>query len=107
MRKLITVSVAGLAIALAACSREERVDTAGDAEAAAEKIGAEARDAVNSPELKEMGSEIKEAAQDVGQVAKGAVAGAKDAAGDVAAESRDEVQDANRAADKAANDATN
>lgn len=90
MRSLITASLAGLAIALAGCTREERADTAGDAEAAAEKVAAETRDAVSSPELKELGAEIKEAAGDAGQVlkdtAQGAAEGAREGAAKVEAE---------------------
>ncbi|MGA0605557.1 hypothetical protein ACO2Q0_06105 [Phenylobacterium sp. VNQ135] len=102
MKKLMGITAAGLVIALAACSERERVDAGNDVEAAADKIAAEAKDAVNSPELKEVGSEIKEAAGDAGQVikdgAKGAAEGAREGAAKVEAESRDEAGDANRAA---------
>ncbi|MCR5873466.1 hypothetical protein LRS10_04250 [Phenylobacterium sp. J426] len=102
MNKLIAVTASGLLVALAACSERERVDTGNDVEAAAGKIAAEAREAVNSPELKEVGSEIKEAAGDAGQVikdtAKGAARGAREGAAKVEAETRDEAGDANRAA---------
>lgn len=97
MNKLIVVGVAGLAVALAGCTREERADTGQDAEAAADKIANEARDAVSSPEVKELGSEIKEAAGDVGQVvkdaAKGAAEGAREGAAKVEAESTREDHD--------------
>lgn len=98
MSKLITVSVAGLALALAACTEAERRDTGNDVEAAAGKVGAEAKDAVTSPELKELGSEIKEAAKDAGNViegaAKGAAEGGREAAAEVEAESREAAHDA-------------
>lgn len=101
MNKLIAVSIAGLAIALTACSREERVDAGNDVEAAADKIANEAQDAVQSPELKEVGSEIKEAAGDAGQVikdtAKGAAEGAREGAAKVEAEATDETRDADAA----------
>ena len=105
MNKLIAVSVAGLAIALTACTREERVDAGEDVEAAADKIAAEAKDAVDSPELKEVGSEIKDAAGDAGQVikdtARGAAEGAREGAAKVEAETRDEAGDARRATEDA------
>jgi hypothetical protein len=90
MRKLIPLTLAGVVLALAACSREDRADTANDTEAAASRVGAEIRDAANSPELKEMGAEIKDAAGDVGTVlkdtAKGAAEGAREGAAKVEAE---------------------
>ena len=101
MNKLIVVPFAGLAIALAACSEQERVDTGNDVEAAAGKIANEAQQAVQSPEVKEVGSEIKEAAGDAGQViknaAKGAAEGAREGAAKVEAEATDETGDANAA----------
>ena len=74
--------------------------TLADVEAAADKVAAETREAVNSPEVKEMGSEIKEAAGDAGQVikeaAKGAAEGAREGAAKVEAEGQDATQDARR-----------
>jgi len=105
MNKLIAVSVAGLAIALTACSERERVDAGNDVEAAADKIANEAQEAVQSPEVKEVGSEIKEAAGDAGQVikdaAKGAAEGAREGAAKVEAETHDEAHDARTAAEDA------
>lgn len=98
MRKSIMAATASLVFALAACSQAERQDTANDVEAAADKIGAEAKDAANSPELKEMGAEIKEAAGDAGKViketARGAAEGAREGAAKVEAESKDAANDA-------------
>lgn len=89
---------AAAAVTLSACSEAERRDTGNDVEAAADKIAAETKDAVNSPELKEVGAEIKDAAGDAGKVlketAKGAVAGAKEGAAKVEAESQDAAHDA-------------
>lgn len=98
MKKLFAVSAAfGVAAALAACSERERVDTGNDVEAAADKIAAEARDALNSPQLKEVGSQIKEAAGDAGQVikdtAKGAAHGAREGAAKVEAKSEQAVDE--------------
>lgn len=91
MRNLIPVALAGVVLALAACTREDQVDTANDTEAAAHRVGSEIRDAANSPEVKEMGAEIKDAAGDVGAVlkstAKGAAEGAREGAAKVEAES--------------------
>ena len=104
MNKLITVSAAGLALALAACTEAERRDTGNDVEAAAEKVGDEVQEAVNSPEVKEVGSEIKEAAGDVGTVvkdaAKGAASGAREGMAKVEGEVKDEGHDAHDAAKK-------
>lgn len=91
MRKLIPVTLAGMALALAACTREDAADASADTQAAADRVGSEIRDAANSPELKEMGAEIKDAAGDVGTVlkdtAKGAAEGAREGAAKVEAES--------------------
>ena len=93
-------ATAALALALSACSEAERRDAGNDVEAAADKVAAETREAVNSPEVKEMGSEIKEAAGDAGQVikeaAKGAAEGAREGAAKVEAEGQDATQDASR-----------
>ena len=93
-------ATAALALALSACSEAERRDAGNDVEAAADKVAAETREAVNSPEVKEMGSEIKEAAGDAGQVikeaAKGAAEGAREGAAKVEAEGQDATQDARR-----------
>lgn len=98
MRKTITVATAGLALALTACSQAERQDTAGDVKAAAREVGDKAKEAANSPELKEVGSEIKDAAGDAGKViketAKGAAQGAREGAAKVEAESKDAASDA-------------
>lgn len=89
---------AAAAVALSACSEAERRDTGNDVEAAADKIAAETKDAVSSPELKEVGAEIKDAAGDAGKVlketAKGAVEGAKEGAAKVEAESKEAAHDA-------------
>jgi hypothetical protein len=99
MKNLFAVTTLGVAIALSACTREERADTGNDVEAAANKIADEARDAANSPELKEVGSEIKEAAGDAGQViketAKGAAEGAREGAAKVEAEGENAADDGN------------
>jgi len=75
---------AGLALALTACSKAERQDTANDVQAAADRVSEEAKQAASSPEVKKVGSEIKEAAGDAGTVVKetaqGAAQGAKEGA---------------------------
>jgi hypothetical protein len=96
IRMLMIASTA--AFALAACSEAERRDAGNDVEAAADKVAAETKEAVTSPEVKEVGSEIKEAAGDAGQVikeaAKGAADGAREGAAKVEAESKDAAHDA-------------
>src|SRR5215213_614554 len=105
MKTLITAAVAGLAIALAACTKEDARDVGNDVEAAADKVATETKEAVNSPEMKEVGSEIKEAASDVGTVlkgaAKGAAEGGREAAAKVEGEAKDETHDTHTAADDA------
>ena len=98
MQKSMMVAVASLVLALAACSQAERQDAAGDVKAAGAEVGAKAKEAANSPELKELGAEIKDAAGDAGKViketAKGAADGAREGAAKVEAESKDAVDDA-------------
>lgn len=105
MKTLITAGIAGLALALAACTEAERQDAGNDAEAAAEKVGTELKEAVSSPEVKEFGSEVKEAAGDAGQVikdaARGAAEGAREGAAKVEGEVKDEAHDAHAAGDAA------
>ena len=104
MKTLITASIAGLAIALAACSKEEAREAGNDVEAAADKVAQETKEAVTSPEVKEVGSEIKEAAGDVGTVVKnaaqGAAEGAREGIAKVEGEAKDETHDAHEAAKK-------
>lgn len=86
------------ALTLVACTEAERRDAGNDVEAAADKVAAETKDAVNSPELKEVGAEIKDAAGDAGRViketARGAAEGAREGAAKVEAESREAGDDA-------------
>jgi hypothetical protein len=93
MMRTVMIAAAA-ALALVACSKAERQDTAQDVEAAADKVAAEAKDAANSPEVKEVGSEIKDAASDAGKViketAKGAAEGAREGAAKVEAATHDE-----------------
>lgn len=90
MRTLLITTAAVAALALGACTREETaeagneteaaaVETGNEAEAAAAKIGEGAKDLVTSPEVKEAGSELKEAAGDVAQMAKEAGGEAREA----------------------------
>jgi sorbitol-specific phosphotransferase system component IIA len=87
MPKLITAACAGFAIALTACSKAEQRDTTHDVQAAADKVGDSAKQAAQSPEVKKVGAEIKDAANDVGHVlaksAKGAAEGARQGAAEV------------------------
>ncbi len=87
MRKLILVSAASLVFALGACSRAEQDKTSQDVKDAAAKVKADARDAAQSPEVKQVGEEAKQAIKDAAHVtkeaAKGAAAGARQGAADV------------------------
>ena len=91
---LRTLIAAAGALPLTACSEAERRDTGNDVEAAADKVAAKAKDAVSSPELKEVGSEIKDAAGDAGKVIKEAAKGAAEGAGEGAAKVEAESKDA-------------
>ncbi|HEX7885881.1 MAG TPA: cell surface protein [Phenylobacterium sp.] len=97
MQKSMLVVTAALALALSACSRAEQRDTAGDVKAAAQEVGDKAKEAANSPEVKKMGAELKDAAGDAGKViketAKGAAEGAREGAAKVEAESKDAAHD--------------
>jgi len=95
MLKMLTIAAS--ALALTACSQAERQDAAADAQQAADKVAAETKEAVTSPEVKEMGAEIKDAAGDAGTViketAKGALEGAKEGAAKVEKETKEAVDD--------------
>ncbi len=101
MQKIVLASVAGFAIAIAGCSKQEAREAGSDVEAAADKVAEEAREAANSPEVKKVGSELKDAAGDVAHVTKeaikGAAQGARSGAADVetgANEMNDHAKDA-------------
>jgi hypothetical protein len=96
MRTLLITTAAVAALALGACTREETAeagneteaaaaDAGNSAEAAAAKIGEGAKDLVNSPEVKNAGAELKEAAGDVAAMAKEAGGEAKEAVHDATA----------------------
>lgn len=97
-RTMMAAAALGALLALGACTKAERQDAASDVQAAADKVGEEAKAAANSPELKEVGAEIKDAAGDAGQVIKGAAQGAAEGAREgvakVEAESKDATHDA-------------
>ncbi|MBX3482108.1 cell surface protein [Phenylobacterium sp.] len=105
MSRIMFAAAVGLALALGACSKTERQDTAADVKAAADRVGQKAKDAANSPEIKKAGAELKDAAGDAADatksVLKGAAAGARDglakaeAEGKKAADARD-AKDAKR-----------
>ena len=82
--KLIMAAIMGVTIALAGCTKADQAKTDADIKAAADTVADKAKEAAGSPEVKQVGSEIKEAAGDVGTVvketAKGAVQGAKEGA---------------------------
>lgn len=93
MRNLTSAMFAGVVCALAGCTDAERRDAGNDLEAAADKVGEEVEDAVDSPELREVGAEIKDAAGDASQVikdtAQGAAEGAREGAAKVEREAGD------------------
>lgn len=80
MHRFMLSTALGLALAVAACTKAERQDTANDVQAAADRIGDEAKDAANSPEVKKAGAELKDAAGDAVDVTKSALKGAAEGA---------------------------
>lgn len=95
-----TAMFAGVVFALAGCTEAERRDAGTDLEAAADKVGAEVKDAVDSPELRQVGSEIKDAAGDAGQVIKDAAQGAVEGAREGAAKVEREAGEAEVAVER-------
>lgn len=93
MHKTLMVAALSAMLVLGACSKAERQDAAGDVKAAVATVGDKAKEAANSPEVKQVGAEIKDAAGDAGKViketAKGAADGAREGAAKVEAESND------------------
>lgn len=104
MRKMIVVTLTGFAVALGACTKQDTHQANAEVQAAADKIGESAKDAANSPEVKKLGSEIKDAAGDVAHVtkeaAKGAAQGAREGAAQVEAKSNEAGNHAKDAAEK-------
>lgn len=80
MPRITIAACLGLALAVGACSKAEQQDTAGDVQAAADRVGQEAKDAANSPEVKKAGAELKDAAGDAIDVTKSALKGAAEGA---------------------------
>lgn len=70
MRHLTLGAAIVTALSLGACSKAEQQDTSADLKAAGDRVAAEAKDAANSPEVKEAAAEVKDAAKDAGAVAK-------------------------------------
>ena len=98
-RMMMAAAALSLAFAVGGCTESERREAGNDVEAAAGKVAAETKDAVNSPELKEVGAEIKEAAGDAGQVIKGAAKGAAEGAREGVAKVEKETDEAAADAD--------
>lgn len=94
MRKLALISVAVAALAVTACSKEDRSEIGEGAKAAGGEIKEAASDIANDPDVKEAGAAIG----DAGKEAAGAV---KDAAGEVQEGVADASADAKREADEA------
>lgn len=94
MRNALIASLAAAGLMMTACSPAEQADAKADAQAAADKVAVETKEAAadvkdlaNSPEVKEAGAEIKDAAKDAGALAK-------DAASDAAREAKSAIHDA-------------
>lgn len=108
MRYPLLVCLAAAGLMMTACSPAEQADTKADIEAAGDKMAAETKEAAadvkdlaDSPEVKEVGAELKDAAKEAGALAK-------DVAGDAARETKEAIHDATAPseADKARADAT-
>src|SRR4051812_21084487 len=103
MQKIILASVAGVALAVAGCTKQDAHQAGSDVRAAADQVGDKAKEAANSPEVKKLGSEIKVAAKDAAHVtkeaAKGAAEGAKKGANEVETKSGSAADHAKDATD--------
>lgn len=94
MRHALLVTLAAAGLLMTACSPAEQADTKADIENAGDKVAAETKEAAadvkdlaNSPEIKEAGAEIKDAAKEAGALAK-------DVAKDAARETKEAIHDA-------------
>ena len=109
MRHALVISAAIAALSLAACSKSEQAQTGEHAKAAAQKIGEATKDVATSPEMKELGTDVKEGAKAAGAVAKDALSTAGAELKEGAAKAGDKAKDAAATADakidKAAADA--
>ena len=85
MRITTLTALMGAILALSACTKTEQAKTGDDVKAAAANVADKTHEAITSPEVKEVGDELKEAGGNAVTIAKGAVAGAKDAASDIKA----------------------
>jgi hypothetical protein len=87
MRLLIVAALAA-PLVLGACSKPEQDNTEHQVKDATASAVDKTREAVSSPQVKEVGSELKEAGGNAVAIAKGAVEGAKDAAAEAKAEKK-------------------
>ena len=62
MRTIITAAVVGLALVAAGCSKPTQDKTSQDLKAAGAKVGEAAKDVAATPEMKAVGSDLKEGA---------------------------------------------
>jgi hypothetical protein len=109
MQKIVLVSLAALAVGLAGCSKPTQEKTSADLKAAGHQIGDAAKSVADTPELKAVGQDLKQGAQEAADKTKTAVKDAgpelKKAGADLKAGAHKAGEDVKSGADKA-NDAT-
>lgn len=88
------------ALTLGACSKADQAQTQADVQAAADKTAAGAKDVAQSPEMKAVGADVKNAAEDAGAAAKDAAGDAKVAVVKAGAELKQGAADAKADLDK-------
>jgi len=70
MRLILTCAALGLALTAAACSKPTQDKTSADLKAAGAQVGAAAKDVAATPEMKAVGSDIKQGAAEAGEKLK-------------------------------------
>jgi hypothetical protein len=96
MQKIVLVSLAALAVGLAGCSKPTQEKTSADLKAAGHQIGDAAKSVAATPELKAVGTDIKQGAQEAAAKTKEAV---KDAGPQLKKAGQDLKEGAHKAGD--------
>jgi hypothetical protein len=74
MRTILTATTLGLFLAVAGCSKPAQEQTSADLKAAAAQVGDAARQVAATPEVKAVGSDIKQGAAEAGDKLQAATA---------------------------------
>jgi hypothetical protein len=94
MRTSLVIAVATLSLAASACSKATQDKTSEDTKAAAAKVGDAAKDVAASPEVKDVGADLKAGAKEAASATKDAAGEAKVAAKDIASDVKKDTHDA-------------